>query len=82
MAEYPNMNCRKHGDGVECYVVCSHVISGDAAVFQVERPDEQPGLIVCEVCDQIARPLKNIADFAPVCVFCAAENGWTTAARH
>jgi hypothetical protein len=77
VAEYPRMNCLKHGDGVECFVVCSHVISGEAPSFHVEHPDEHPGLIICKTCNQIARPLENIRDFAPVCALCAADEGWS-----
>ena len=79
MAEYPWMNCKKHGANVRCYVMCSHIASSEAIVFHVEHPDEHPGLIVCKACDQIERPLKNIADFAAVCAVCAADQGWITA---
>ena len=76
MAEYPKTGCKKHGDDVECYVVCSHVVSGTAPAFYSEAPDEHPGLIVCESCSKIPRPLKSIDDFAPVCAICAVEQGW------
>lgn len=78
MAEYPRMTCRKHGDSVQCYIVCSHVVAGEATAFNVEHPDEHPGLIVCKACSEIPRPLKNVETFAPICALCAAEQGWIT----
>ena len=79
MAEYPRMTCKKHGDDIQCYVVCSHVVASDATAFQVEHPDEHPGLIVCRACSQLPRPLRNVDTFAPVCEACVAEQGWLTA---
>lgn len=78
MAAYPRMNCKRHGDDVQCYVVCSRIVAGEAPAFYIEPPDEHPGLIVCKACNQIPRPLKDVRAFAPVCVACATEQGWTT----
>jgi len=74
------LNCNKHGV-VPCYVVCPHVVAGEAVPFAVAHPDENPGLIVCCECDKLARPLKSAVEFAPVCVYCATEQGWTVAAQ-
>jgi hypothetical protein len=81
MAEYPRMTCRKHGE-VDFYVVCDHIVGGEALVFYLETPDDQPGLIVCKACNQIERPLKNIKGFCPICATCAAEQGWSKATIH
>jgi hypothetical protein len=81
MAEDLRMKCRKHGE-VEFYVVCDHIVGGEAAVFHLESPDDQPGLIVCTTCNQIEKPLKSIAGFSPICAKCAEEEGWLRTAIH
>jgi hypothetical protein len=58
-------------------VVCDHVVQRRAAVFRVDLPDENAGLIVCCDCAKIPLPLKSIAGFCPVCIACAQEQGWT-----
>jgi len=52
------MVCRKHGEGQPCYVVCEHIVKGEAKVYLTEAPDEHPGLLLCEECDRkMPRPL-------------------------
>lgn len=79
MAEYPMTTCRKHGGPVQCYMVCEHVVSGEGVPFHVEGPDDDPGLILCNVCNSLPRPITKVDKLAPICVKCAVEQGWSTA---
>lgn len=75
MAHYPNYECAKHGE-MACYMACEHVVSAGSAVSCVEEPDQDPGLLLCEACAAITRPLTNVNQFSPVCARCALERGW------
>jgi hypothetical protein len=79
IAEYPKMACRIHGEQ-PCFMVCEHVISGAAAPFHMEDPDEHPGLILCAACNEFPRPLKNVERLSPVCVFCVRDRAWSISA--
>lgn len=76
MAEYPRTRCKKHDDGVECFMACSHMVTGSAPAFYSAPPEEHPGLILCEACGATPQPLKNVYAFAPVRAVFAVEQGW------